>query len=245
MPLLARMPTRMPWIDGEAGDQRLAVERLELGKIRAVDEPRDDAARIVLAAEIDRHDRLQIALRRRAARSTRRSGIEGAGAGPRFFTIWRTIAKRVPVVERVMIGDAGAARMHLGAAELLGRHHLAGRGFHQRRAAEKDRPLPLHDHRLVRHRRHIGAARRARAHDAGDLRDAGGRQCAPGCRRCGRNARGRETPRSGAAGWRRRNRPDRCRAAGSRARSPARGDASSPSSDSRCRPSPWRRCRPP
>ena len=48
-----------------------------------------------------------------------------------------------------------------------------------------------------------------------DLRDARRPTCSPGCRRCGRNARGRETPRPGSADWRRRNRPDRCRAAGS------------------------------
>ena len=62
--------------------------------------------------------------------------------------------------------------MHVGAAEVFGRHHLAGRGLHQRRAAEEDRALLAHDDRLVRHRRHIGAARRARAHHAGDLRNA-------------------------------------------------------------------------
>ena len=76
------------------------------------------------------------------------------------------------VVHRVVVGDAGEPRMHVRAAEILGRDHLAGRGLHQRRAAEEDRALLAHDDRLVRHRRHVGAARRARAHHAGDLRDA-------------------------------------------------------------------------
>ena len=53
----------------------------------------------------------------------------------------------------------------------------------------------------------------------------------------------RERPRPAAAGRRRRNRPGRCTAAGSRARSPGRAGASSPSSGSRCRPSRWRRWR--
>ena len=66
--------------------------------------------------------------------------------------------------------------MHVAAAELLGRDDLAGRGLHQRRAAEEDRALVAHDHGLVRHRRHVGAARGARAHHAGDLRDAAGRE---------------------------------------------------------------------
>ena len=84
--------------------------------------------------------------------------------------------ERVAVVRRVVVGDARAPRVHVGAAELLGRHHLAGRRLHQRRAAEEDRALVAHDHGLVRHRRHVGAARRARAHHHGDLRDAGRRQ---------------------------------------------------------------------
>ena len=62
--------------------------------------------------------------------------------------------------------------MHVGAAQLLGRHDLAGRRLHQRRAAEEDRSLVLDDDRLVGHRRHVGAAGRARAHDHGDLRNA-------------------------------------------------------------------------
>ena len=36
-------------------------------------------------------------------------------------------------------------------------------------------PGALDDDRFVRHRRHVGAAGRARAHDDGDLRDALGR----------------------------------------------------------------------
>ena len=65
--------------------------------------------------------------------------------------------------------------MHVGAAELLGGHHLADRGLHQRRPAEEDGALVLHDDGFVRHRRHIGAAGGARAHHRRDLRDAGGR----------------------------------------------------------------------
>ena len=80
------------------------------------------------------------------------------------------------IVGRVVIGNAGLPRMNLGAAEIFRRDHLAGRGLHQRRPAEKDGALPAHDHRLVGHRRHIGAARRAGAHDAGDLRNAQRRQ---------------------------------------------------------------------
>ena len=59
--------------------------------------------------------------------------------------------------------------------ELLGRDVLAGRGLHERRSAQEDRAGPANDDRLVAHRRDIGPAGRARAHDERDLRDPGGR----------------------------------------------------------------------
>jgi hypothetical protein len=62
--------------------------------------------------------------------------------------------------------------MHVRAAEFFGGHDLACRRFHQRRATEEDRALIAHDDALVRHRRHVGAASRARAHHNGDLRNA-------------------------------------------------------------------------
>ena len=62
--------------------------------------------------------------------------------------------------------------MDVAAAELLGRHVLARRGLHQRRAGQEDGPLLLHDDGLVAHGRHVGAARGARAQHDGDLRNA-------------------------------------------------------------------------
>ena len=80
--------------------------------------------------------------------------------------------ERVLVGGRVVVGYAGAPRVDVGAAELLGRHVLPGGGLHERRAADEDRPRAAHDHRLVRHRRHVGAAGGAGAHHDRDLRDA-------------------------------------------------------------------------
>ena len=54
------------------------------------------------------------------------------------------------VVLGEMIGDAGDAPVHVGAAEFLGGDDLAGRGLHQRRAAEEDRALLAHDDRSRR-----------------------------------------------------------------------------------------------
>ena len=81
----------------------------------------------------------------------------------------------VVVVLGEMVGHAGDARVHIGAAEVLGADHLAGGGLHQRRAAEEDGALVPDDDRLVRHGRHIGAAGGARAHHHRHLRDARGR----------------------------------------------------------------------
>ena len=81
-------------------------------------------------------------------------------------------AERVAVVLGVVVGHAGCPGMHVGAAQFLGRHDLADRGLHQRRTGQEDRALLAHDDGLVAHRRHIGAARGARTHDTGDLRDA-------------------------------------------------------------------------
>ena len=65
-------------------------------------------------------------------------------------------------------------RVEIAAAEVFGADLLTCRGLHQRRAGEEDRALLADDDRLVAHRRDIGAARGAGAHDGGDLRDAGG-----------------------------------------------------------------------
>jgi hypothetical protein len=66
--------------------------------------------------------------------------------------------QRVVVVLGQVVDDAGDARVHVAAAELLRGDLLAGRGLHERRAAEEDRALLAHDHGLVAHRGDVGAA---------------------------------------------------------------------------------------
>ena len=80
--------------------------------------------------------------------------------------------ERVLIVVRKVVGDAGDARVHVGAAEFFGGHFLAGRRFDQRRSAEKDRAVAFDDDRFVAHRRNVRAAGRARSHHRGDLRNA-------------------------------------------------------------------------
>ena len=156
---------------GEAGDQRAAVALLELVEARAVDHPRDDLADLVRLARVGVHDAVDLA--RVVERVLRRGHV-----GRRVLCACCSVAddrpgevQRVVVVFGEVVGDAREPRVDVGAAELLGRHFFAGRRLHERRAAEEDRAGALDDDRFVGHRRHVGAAGRARAHDDGDLRD--------------------------------------------------------------------------
>ena len=155
----------------EARDERRAVARLELVQRRRVDDARDDLAHVVRLARVvgdDAVDLLRVVerrLRRLHVDADRLHAVQVRDDAPREV-------QRVRVVLGQVVGHAGDPRVHVAAAQLLGGHDLADRRLHERRAAEEDRRLVLHDDRLVRHRGHVGAARRARAHDDGDLRDA-------------------------------------------------------------------------
>ncbi len=104
------------------------------------------------------------------SRGSLRVRLEGCG----FSVV--TMTSRDPdgmgIVLGEMIGDAGMAAVDVGAAELFRRDHLARCRFDERRSAQKDRALVADDDALVRHRRHISAARRARSHHDRDLRNA-------------------------------------------------------------------------
>ena len=76
------------------------------------------------------------------------------------------------VVIGQMIGHARQAGVHIAAAQVFGGDHFTCGGFHQGRASEEDGALVLDDDGFVAHGGHIGATRRARAHDHGDLRNA-------------------------------------------------------------------------
>ncbi len=175
----------------EPADQRLAVERLELVQLPAVDDPADRLAHLVRLARIGRHDVQQrVGIEQRIDRRPhlpRRDGPRRPDAlrrdrprGPP--TAWERAddpadqLQRVRVVLRQVIGHARRPRVQVTTAEVLGRHDLAGGGLHQRRTAEEDRSLVLDDDRLVAHRRHVRAAGRARAHHRRDLRDPRPRQ---------------------------------------------------------------------
>ncbi len=74
-----------------------------------------------------------------------------------------------------MIRDAGSAGVHIRAAQFFRAHQFPGRCFDQRWPGQKDCALVPDDDRFIGHRRHIGPARGARSHHAGDLRNSGRR----------------------------------------------------------------------
>ena len=80
--------------------------------------------------------------------------------------------QRVLVIQRQVVGHAGDAGVNVRAAQLFGRHLLAGSSLDQRRPAQEDGACALDDHRLVAHGRHVGPAGRAGAHHGRDLGDA-------------------------------------------------------------------------
>ena len=140
---------------------------------RGVDHAADDVAHVVLGARVG-GDVVQAGgvlgrLLDRVRRDARRArSLERVDDGA------HDLQGMVVVVGQV-VDDAGRAGVDVAATEVLGADLLAGGRLHQRRAAEEDRALVLDDHRLVAHRGHVGAARRARAHHGGHLADARGR----------------------------------------------------------------------
>ena len=163
----------------EAADERLAVELLELVEAGAVDDARDDLARVELVAEVLGDESVQVG-RVERGRLRRR---ELPGARERRVEVPDDLAadrERVLVRGGVVVGDARAARVDVGAAELLRGHLLPGRRLHERRAADEDRPGSADDHRLVRHRGHVGAARGAGAHHGRRSAGSRARTAAPG-----------------------------------------------------------------
>ena len=159
----------------EPGDQGGAVTRLELVESGAVDESGDHLAHVVLAPEIGADDAADLprivarVLGRGDVAYRRLDGVQGRDnrAGR---------LERLDVVPREVVGDPRQPRVDVGAPELLGGNVLAGRRLHEGRSPEEDGSGALDDDRLVGHRRHVGAAGRARAHDHRDLRDARRRQ---------------------------------------------------------------------
>ena len=118
--MFARIADRVALDARPAADERLAVALLELVEPRAVDDARDQLARVDLGAVVvgDQAVELGRVGRRRLGRRDlpRRLG-RAAAEVPDDPARDR---ERVLVARRVVVGDAGEARVDVGAAELLG-----------------------------------------------------------------------------------------------------------------------------
>ena len=133
---------------GEAADQRRAVQRLELVELAAVDQARDHLVDVVRRADVVGDHAVEVVRRARAGsapgrfagRSVRaasrrcRATIDSAWSS--FSATWSTTPERRPCVS--------------APPKILGADDLSGRGLHQRRAGEEDRPLPADDDRSRR-----------------------------------------------------------------------------------------------
>ena len=159
---------------GETGDQGVAVVALELGELAGIDEPADDLADVVGLVRLRRDHAVEILGRHgRRSRRPHRPGrrVRGWQGGDDVAHDLQGVV----VVLGEVVRDPGDRGVQRPAAELLGGDLLADRGLHQRRSAQEDGALLAHDHRLIAHGRHVGAAGRARAEDRRDLRNALGR----------------------------------------------------------------------
>ena len=165
-------PDRIAHHPREAADERRPVRRFELVETAAVDHPGDDLPHVERSPQVRGHDAVDLLRRVQRRLGPRqlprqillRQGQVGDGAAHD--------RQRLGVVGREVVSHAGDHRVHVRATQLLRRHLLARRRLHQRRPGEEDRPRSFDDHRLIAHRRHVGAAGCARAHHGGDLRNA-------------------------------------------------------------------------
>jgi len=148
---------------------------LELEEPAGVDQPGDDLAHVVGRAVVGGDHAVELIGVDRGLRGgmddPRRFPVGGQGGHDRAHDL-----QGVGVVLRQVVGDPGRSGVQFAATQLLGGDDLARGRFHQRRAAQEDRALVAHDHGLVAHRRHVGAARGARPEHGRHLGDAGRRQ---------------------------------------------------------------------
>src|SRR4051794_14109058 len=92
----------------EARDERRAVEALELVELGAVDEPRYDLADVVLLLEVGRDDRLEVLDRIPRLRGLGEIDVDVLARVERADDAAHD-RERMPIVGRVMVGDAGEA----------------------------------------------------------------------------------------------------------------------------------------
>ena len=153
------------------GDQRRAIERLELLKLTAIEDAREHLARFEGLADVSTgHAEEFIRVVRR---------LDGCAVGPR--TGWAPAQmlhdlasdpQCIRLIKGEIVREARGARMHLSTAQLLFIGILINRHLHQRWTTEIDARGILLQHDVIAHAGHIGTPRGAGSKDEGHGRDA-------------------------------------------------------------------------
>mmetsp|Transcript_36375 Transcript_36375/g.91400 ORF Transcript_36375/g.91400 Transcript_36375/m.91400 type:complete len:593 (-) Transcript_36375:82-1860(-) len=157
-----------------------AIFLLKLMEPTAVQDARQHCADVPWGARVGGHNAAQVGRRveRLLPRGRRPRGAgQAAAAREPAVQVGHDAAgdvQRVGLISRHVVGDPGLAAVQLRAAQLLRIHDLARGGAHQRRAAQEDGAVALHNHGLVGHCGDVGAASCAGPHDNRHLWDAEG-----------------------------------------------------------------------
>ena len=201
----------------EAGDERLAVAGLELVEFGAVDKSGDDLVDVVALAQVGADRAVDavwiVGCRLLVVRVWR--GDSGGRTGNRGHGRSGFFQERLAMISRPIASACSSSSASWSATPLMRAWTLAPprssaltsspvAAFTSGGPPRKIVPVPrtMTVSSLIAGTYAPPAVRRA--HHQGDLGDARRPTCGPGCRRCGRSARGRGRHRPGAAGRRRR-----------------------------------------
>mmetsp|Transcript_45653 Transcript_45653/g.122749 ORF Transcript_45653/g.122749 Transcript_45653/m.122749 type:complete len:344 (-) Transcript_45653:720-1751(-) len=159
---------------GESTHQRRAVAGLELMEARPVHDTTDDLADVERLCVVlgDHAKQLFRVIQRCLGLNLRSQGVR------RLTCVRQDLAadlQRLRFVLSKVVGHARLGCVHVSTAKLLSRDILARCSLHERRTAKEDGAVALDNDILVGHCRHVRTTCRARAQDAGDLREARGR----------------------------------------------------------------------
>src|SRR5437870_1540070 len=167
-PIVADDPDGISPDAGETADHGRRVKGLELVIPARVHDPVNHLADVVGFPWIGRDDVIDLVRVVMRIFGFRHLGCLLARLWNRPEDIARN-SQRIGIVLSVVVGHAGDAAMDIGAAKLFGGDFLAGRGFHERRAAKKNGALVTNNDGFVAHRRNVCAACRAGTEDRSNL----------------------------------------------------------------------------
>ena len=115
---------------GKTADQGRAVKALELVELAGIDDARDQIPGVIGRAQIGRHHAIQfrgIIVRRAWCPHHNRWVLCVVQAGDDAAAQ----RERMAIIARIVIDDAGGARVHVGAAQIFGADDLACCRLHQ------------------------------------------------------------------------------------------------------------------